>query len=153
MEVGKPREEFQLSLLEAMSMLKRSWDKVTQPTIANCFKKAGFLQDDSVSDDPSEEDEYQDSEPIHSELFKEWNIRPEDYFEVDANVLTSSHETNVPPVTATHSSAMQDSSDGSDNDDCGSQHDEVFHNEALECTRKPFFTTSSPTPAPSFLTI
>ena len=61
MEAGDPREEFQFSLLEALSMLKCSWDKVTQPTIANYFKKAGFLQDDSVRGDPSDEDEYQDS--------------------------------------------------------------------------------------------
>ena len=69
-------------------------------------------------------------------MFKEWNIRSEDYFEVDADALTSSQETNVPPATAMHLFAMQDPLDGSDNGDCGSQHDKVPHNEALDCVRK-----------------
>ena len=44
-----------ISVLDAMEMLVLSWDKVTDKTVQNCFKKAGFCvieEDDAVSDDP-----------------------------------------------------------------------------------------------------
>ena len=44
-----------ISLLEAMKMLARAWDKVTDKTVQNCFKEAEFSEiedDDTVSDDP-----------------------------------------------------------------------------------------------------
>ena len=43
-----------ISLLEAMKMLARAWDKVTDKTVQNCFKEAEFSEiedDDTVSDD------------------------------------------------------------------------------------------------------
>ena len=44
-----------ISVLDAMKMLVLSWDEVTDKTVQNCFKKAGFCEieeDDAVSDDP-----------------------------------------------------------------------------------------------------
>ena len=44
-----------ISLLEAMKMLVRAWDEVTEKTVQNCFKEAEFSEiedDDTVSDDP-----------------------------------------------------------------------------------------------------
>ena len=44
-----------ISLLDAMKMLVLAWDEVTDKTVQNCFKKAGFSEiqdDDAVSDDP-----------------------------------------------------------------------------------------------------
>ena len=44
-----------ISLLEAMKMLVRAWDEVTDKTVQNCFKEAEFSEiedDDTVSDDP-----------------------------------------------------------------------------------------------------
>ena len=44
-----------ISLLDAMKMLVLAWDEVTDTTVQNCFKKAGFFEnkdDDAVSDDP-----------------------------------------------------------------------------------------------------
>ena len=43
------------SLLDTMKMLILEWDEVTDKTVQNCFKKAGFSKikdDDVVSDDP-----------------------------------------------------------------------------------------------------
>ena len=43
-----------ISVLDAMKMLVLSWDEVTDKTVQNCFKKAGFCEieeDDAVSDD------------------------------------------------------------------------------------------------------
>ena len=44
-----------ISLLEAMKMLVRAWDEVTEKTVQNCFKEAEFSEiedDDTVSDNP-----------------------------------------------------------------------------------------------------
>ena len=44
-----------ISVLDAMKMLVLSWDEVTDKTVQNCFKKAGFCEieeDYAVSDDP-----------------------------------------------------------------------------------------------------
>ena len=44
-----------ISVLDAMKMLVLSWDEVTDKTMQNCFKKAGFCEieeDDAVSGDP-----------------------------------------------------------------------------------------------------
>ena len=44
-----------ISLLEAMKMLVRAWDEVTDKTVQNCFKEAEFSEiedDNTVSDDP-----------------------------------------------------------------------------------------------------
>ena len=44
-----------ISVLNAVKILVKSWDEVTDKTVQNCFKKAGFCEieeDDAVSDDP-----------------------------------------------------------------------------------------------------
>ena len=44
-----------ISVLDAMKILVLLWDEVTDKTVQNCFKKAGFCEieeDDAVSDDP-----------------------------------------------------------------------------------------------------
>ena len=44
-----------ISVLDSMKMLVLSWDEVTDKTVQNCFKKAGFCEieeDDAVFDDP-----------------------------------------------------------------------------------------------------
>lgn len=55
--VEKNRELASTSILEAMVMLRKSWDDVSEQTIVNCFRKAGIsreLQESAVdeSDDP-----------------------------------------------------------------------------------------------------
>ena len=49
---GKSVTDFvkSITLLDAMHMLKRAWWLVTPTTIQNCFKKAGFLNLDTVDD-------------------------------------------------------------------------------------------------------
>ena len=40
-----------ISILEAMKMLAHSWSKVSESTILNCFRKAGFKEGVSDKDD------------------------------------------------------------------------------------------------------
>lgn len=35
--------EFEFNLLNALNLLKRSWKEIKQETLANCFRKAGFV--------------------------------------------------------------------------------------------------------------
>lgn len=35
--------DFEFNLLNALNLLKRSWKEVKQETLANCFRKAGFV--------------------------------------------------------------------------------------------------------------
>ena len=44
--IDNKRELPQISLLGAMKMLVLSWDGVTEKTVQNCFKKAGFTEID-----------------------------------------------------------------------------------------------------------
>lgn len=53
--IDKKKELPQISLLDAMKMLVLAWDEVTEKTVQNCFKKAGFTEIDEntlSSDDP-----------------------------------------------------------------------------------------------------
>ena len=40
-----------ISILEAMKMLAHSWSEVSESTIINCFRKAGFKEGVSDEDD------------------------------------------------------------------------------------------------------
>jgi hypothetical protein len=35
--------EFEFNLLNALNLLKRAWKEIKQETLANCFRKAGFV--------------------------------------------------------------------------------------------------------------
>jgi hypothetical protein len=41
--------EFSFNLLDAVFLLQRAWNEVTETTIANCFRKAGFVFEGQVS--------------------------------------------------------------------------------------------------------
>ena len=40
-----------ISILEAMKMLAHSWGEVSESTVINCFRKAGFKEGVSDEDD------------------------------------------------------------------------------------------------------
>jgi len=37
------KTDFEFNLLNALNLLKRAWKEVKQETLANCFRKAGFV--------------------------------------------------------------------------------------------------------------
>ena len=43
--------EFKISLLDALQMIRKAWDSITSSTIANCFRKAGFIVPAAPSDE------------------------------------------------------------------------------------------------------
>ena len=42
---------FNVSLLDALHFLKKSWDNVSEETIINCFRKAKFYYEEGPQDD------------------------------------------------------------------------------------------------------
>ncbi len=42
---------FNVSLLDALHFLKKSWDNVSEETIINCFRKAKFCYEEGPQDD------------------------------------------------------------------------------------------------------
>jgi len=40
--------DFSLNLLNAVYLLKQAWDDVTPTTLANCFRKSGFVFENQV---------------------------------------------------------------------------------------------------------
>eukprot|EP00795_Rhopilema_esculentum_P006632 gene6632-12171_t len=58
----------QISLLDAMKMLVSFWDEVTEKTVQNCFKKAGFTEIDDNTKDAEEirEEEDDDQDTVHA---------------------------------------------------------------------------------------
>ena len=40
---GSTIADFKITLLDGLQMLRKAWESVTQTTVANCFRKAGFV--------------------------------------------------------------------------------------------------------------
>ncbi|KAK7493174.1 hypothetical protein BaRGS_00015511 [Batillaria attramentaria] len=144
---GGEYTEFQITLLDAVTTLKSSWDKVTQTTIANCFTKAGFTADEdktSMDDFDVDVDLTAISEPILERMFKEYNISVSDYIGVDENIPATVPEETLTPqkpltsrTTGPFSEDAVDEEEGeSDEDNCGNPEDVITRREASECVRK-----------------
>jgi hypothetical protein len=95
-------KQFSIDLLQAINLADKSWRKVTQKTISNCFQKSGFrFEDDDTPPGFESEDDVPLTEWIRREtdkehetkqienlfLFKELNM--DDYINVDNSVLTT----------------------------------------------------------------
>lgn len=143
-DAGMPREDFRITILEAMTMLKQVWNRVTPTpsTIAYCFRKAGFVTTASSSSPPVDSSgEDAAPEPLLSRLYREWKIKAEDYFYIDADLQTSSYETTpttasyCPQSSATSSTAAVSEVSGSNDDDCGKPV-KVTQKDVLDCVQK-----------------
>lgn len=75
---GKDFNDFKLTLLDAVIILKQAWEKVEPATIRNCFKKANFqvLESEAGITETETETEYSepDVEPFLSLLLVEYGI-------------------------------------------------------------------------------
>lgn len=47
-----------MNVVDAMNFMRHSWNDVTAETIANCFKKAGFIHGESTSRTNCENNEF-----------------------------------------------------------------------------------------------
>lgn len=147
MDADLSSDDFKITLLDAILMLKSSWDRVLPATIANCFRQAGFLPavDVSVNENsaPSTSNESNVTdisvEPLLARLYQELNIEPEEFVNIDNDVFTSAtlSGTNIiglcmPTIQPTDHS----SPDSDDEDDCGLQAQPVSQSDVLACMDK-----------------
>ena len=148
-DAGGAAEDLEITLLDAVSMLKSAWEKVAPTTITNCFTRAHFRDDDySVSGtSPHQHDDDVPFEslaqgPLLVRLYKDWKISASDYFNIDSGIPSTAHENvalfTVPlsSTASTSASGSQDSVSDSDNDDCGEPEQTVTDRQVLDCVHK-----------------
>ncbi|XP_065674171.1 tigger transposable element-derived protein 4-like [Hydra vulgaris] len=82
-----------INILEAMSMLVKSWDAVLTNTVINCFRKAGISKEIPVASINGEEDPFELLEENVKELrsrgLVENDFAVEDYVIIDFDICTS----------------------------------------------------------------
>ena len=121
-DTGAAYEDFKLTPLDAVSMVKYAWEEVTSTTISNCFIKAGFT-DNKASYTP-EKDDNLTNEPLLERLFREYNISSSDYVSVDDNIpATAPAETAFAPSSTSSATTTQKAE--SDEDDCGNPEETI----------------------------
>ena len=86
-------ETFRISVLDALCDLRLAWDKVTEKTIKNCFRHAGFCKEVNVTatEDPplvTETDELENAmESLAGVTFLQTTAQ--DFVSIDVNVETT----------------------------------------------------------------
>ncbi|KAK9709161.1 hypothetical protein QE152_g26788 [Popillia japonica] len=125
--IEEGKKEFNINLLEAIRLIDRSWNKVTQTTIKNCFIHAGFLNRENEievhSDSDNEEFTIENNLPLakYMKLFGDKSVTMKDYVEVDDAIITNQLLTDT-EITCLASTSMSEdkniesASEESDND-------------------------------------
>ena len=87
--VDRNDNNFKVDILQAINVLSIAWREVTPTTVANCFRKAGFVKDDNPVGDGDQEINPDDL--FWDEVQEEFAIDVpfENYVAVDDDVLTS----------------------------------------------------------------
>lgn len=111
--------EFDISLLEAILLLEKSWRKVTPATIRNCFRHAGLLKDPGETNTTEEENE--DDLPIALWLERHGvNIFPreatEQFTSCDDELFTSGTPTDDDIVSEITQKKENDTEEDLEND-------------------------------------
>ena len=84
------KEQFTVSLLSAILLMRDAWRQITKPTIMNCFRKTGLSKSESVQDETDifvvESHKMQE---LLSQLYPEEVIDVNDYVLIDNTVVTN----------------------------------------------------------------
>jgi hypothetical protein len=86
----KNKKMFHFTLLDCLHYLQEAWEAVSEPTIRNCFRKAGFIHDLANLENTIEEEGPLDDEPIIEEEEEEHEdndlpICAEDAYRIELN--------------------------------------------------------------------
>ena len=115
-------EEAKINVLDALYFLQQAWNSVTQQTIANCYRHAGFkVTDDNSQPDTSADDA--DDDPLDDIPLARLigsNISMEDYVSVDDDVPTCddlSEESIVDDIIAARSTTCNADDDDDEQTD------------------------------------
>ncbi|GFR85378.1 tigger transposable element-derived protein 4 [Elysia marginata] len=124
---GNDFDNFKLTLLDAVIILKQAWEKVEPATIRNCFKKAGFQASETETEIEGEneiEAEDTDVQPFLSRLLVEYSIPDslDDLENLDQDVPTApspSEEMNRSTTDSERENQTEQAAD--DEDDQGEE--------------------------------
>ncbi|XP_054710974.1 tigger transposable element-derived protein 4-like [Uloborus diversus] len=109
-----------ITLLDSLRELRKAWSDVTQQTLVNCFKKAGFVKDASCLelDNEYQEDENMDDVNFQSEwgiLQNKMNIPTDrdfmDFVSVDDGFLVTEYSTDEEILSKITEKSEKDSGD------------------------------------------
>lgn len=110
-------KETQITILDAICMLERSWNEVSPLTIKNCFRHAGFLpQNGEVTDVVREEESLVEwgnslqNQSLSNELF-------EDFQDVDKDLVTHENATDDDLVASVLAETNEDIGKDNNSDD------------------------------------
>ena len=84
-------ETFRISVLDALYDLRSAWDKVTEKTVKNCFRHAGFSKESDVTEDPPLVAETDELENAMESLAAVTSLQTtaQDFISIDADVETT----------------------------------------------------------------
>ena len=96
----KAGTETKISLLDAIHLISRAWNDVTEKSIVNCYRKAGFKFDTVVEDEPTEDtaDRIAEDRNVWDFISKHLNVSAdqtltaEDYVNCDENLSVDDTE-------------------------------------------------------------
>jgi hypothetical protein len=116
------KQEFQLTVLDALRLLKQAWDCVTATTIMNCFRHAGFLipadkTQTSTDIDINDESDELDEIPLAKLAVLDNRIVLTDFIEFSETVPTTEQLTDDDIITKVLDSRRQHVIDDDDEDD------------------------------------
>lgn len=104
---------YKINILDAICFLCSSWNCVSQQTIANCFRKAGFLNSDVVAvDDNEAEDDFLDT--TWRDLQEKMNLTTSfnDFVSVDQELLPCGVQNLEELCAETEGKSVGDDSEG-----------------------------------------
>ena len=117
---GSTVVDFKITLLDGLRMLRKAWDLVTESTVSNCFRKAGFvspLEPEVEEEDPflnlDEENASQDDPLLQLEIENPCTF--DDYVAVDDELQCAP----LPTTEDILSSIRQTSEEVDESDDAG----------------------------------
>lgn len=111
-------ETFRISVLDALYSMRAAWDQVTEKTIKNCFRHAGFCKEAEVSD--SETAEATGTDELKKAMDSLATVRPlqtsaQDFVAIDSEVVTTA-EASVSEIVQSMQRQTQNNPD-SDSDE------------------------------------
>lgn len=106
--------KIKLDVLQASRMCKKAWDQVTSETIANCFRKAGFIKKANGNESSVETaGETLPSVDGWDDIIADPAISYEDFVNVDENVAVCGELTDAEIIDDVRGSETQDGDDES----------------------------------------
>ena len=145
----KAGTETKISLLDAIHLISRAWNDVTEKSIANCYRKAGFKFDTVVENEPTEDtaDRIAEDRNVWNFISKHLNVPTdqtfEDYVNCDENLSVDDTELTEAEIVAEVRGDAETSSSSDGVLDDNLEEDDIFEGEtcktpteALKCIRQ-----------------